>query len=1450
MDIPLSAPSIPEELKKAISSPSKQSDDEIFRELCTMNGLSYEKARVEGTSIETLEAFFSGFPRLVPKIEVCFPNLVCLCIVGQEEVTTIDHINRLIQLEELWIAECRIKKISGISSLKRLSKLYLYGNQIVHIQGLSSLSELRLLWLSNNRLTGIQGLEHSSNLRDLNLAGNKINAIGHSLDHCVDLEVLEISGNSLVSFKDVTALSRLPNLHSLGFNDPQYKANPICLLCNYTTQVLYHLPNLQRLDGHDIANKPYKLLAESTVLKKKMFYNMKLKVLERTSSCFIRKLNEFRDQTVLKGKRERLTKLWQEFKQLQLETNRLYKAVSAPANADELLSQMEIKMAAIKERILKWENSCTEALAVHDNCIAQCNQTLSALTDRLCLELESGGNIKFETGSPIDPWFNSCQDLMLSRFCAADYKDLGIEGIKIHRVTRVYNRMLRFRFDSKLLKHGPSDDSINKAKFLKSNIEYLFWMWDHELLGGKVQPIRILEEGFLDSESCQKLGKHAAVTFSNCLSLADRGRIKHSLDSRPHGKIGNPYPYRQGQAVIAKVFLGHFQRASDSKRVASTAMVQGGNNPAETCECSDKQSEWFVFDHEMAVPEYIVDFEYVTMLKPSDLYEQFDFTVLQSVPDPGTKLSLPSDEDVLQMQPVLITNPTDRLGSLSVESLKAYLSVEGLEHVTELNLHNQGLSKLTGISNMHCLKHLTASFNNLSRVDDLVNMKIVTLDISFNKLTTLDGMKNMTCLRTLDMSWNCMRYIRDEFAILRKHAPLLEHLMTQHNLWLKPLDFRLRVIARMKSLQTLDNTAISESEATAALRLAAGSRISQVHIVSHGRTELNKPRSLSLGSTAQINSHIASRSLHDRVSDSDSLWLTKVTSLCLDRQHLSKLSALDKLINLKWASFCHNDIVKMEGLDHCNQLEELYLNNNCIYKLEGLNRLTNLRRLSLSDNYLVHLDAGQLEQLTHLHYLALDHNKISSLSSIKRCKALIELYMSQNRITNSRDAFYLKNCQNLLILDFSDNPVTGSDNYRLFMIYHLSSLKAFDGLPVDNGEILQAREILGGRLTTDFVAEKVGHSAFSDIRELDLPQQALRSIDLGNGNAFENLRSINLEHNNLTSFGGLVQLPNLRVLCLNYNKIESITTKGEQASQSEYSSDRLIPVLESLEVLHLAYNGIKDLTALQVSRLRNLKALFLQGNELQVVGGLEGLHDLRELVLDRNKIKTLADNSFVSQWNLQELHIEENRIRDLPGMHHMESLQRLYLGMNRIQDLSELEKLSPLTQLVELSLVSCPVSRRLMHRPLLVYRMPSLTIIDGIPVSEEEQLKASLYYLQQEQQQQMLSDNSQLLPGINPVMPAVKGQVPVKVTNVSLGSFTERTPWSGTLQFDPSMLATADDRGKVKGNTQPNSQSKTSNQSFHMQSSYASQSQGSQSKGGYYGDSHQQGSRFNRSNRK
>ena len=51
-----------------------------------------------------------------------------------------------------------------------------------------------------------------------------------------------------------------------------------------------------------------------------------------------------------------------------------------------------------------------------------------------------------------------------------------------------------------------------------------------------------------------------------------------------------------------------------------------------------------------------------------------------------------------------------------------------------------------------------------------------------------------------------------------------------------------------------------------------------------------------------------------------------------------------------------------------------------------------------------------------------------------------------------------------------------------------------------------AKDTFGGRLTPDFIAEKLGHSTFSEVRELDLPSCAIRTVDLGVGEQFINLR--------------------------------------------------------------------------------------------------------------------------------------------------------------------------------------------------------------------------------------------------------------------------------------------------------------------------------------------------------
>ena len=57
-----------------------------------------------------------------------------------------------------------------------------------------------------------------------------------------------------------------------------------------------------------------------------------------------------------------------------------------------------------------------------------------------------------------------CHDLLLSRFCAVDYRDCGIVGLKVHRIMRVHNRILRTRFDDSLAAEVDDDTDYFTAK--------------------------------------------------------------------------------------------------------------------------------------------------------------------------------------------------------------------------------------------------------------------------------------------------------------------------------------------------------------------------------------------------------------------------------------------------------------------------------------------------------------------------------------------------------------------------------------------------------------------------------------------------------------------------------------------------------------------------------------------------------------------------------------------------------------------------------------------------------------------------------------------------------------------------------------------------------------------------------------------------------------------------
>ena len=148
---------------------------------------------------------------------------------------------------------------------------------------------LEKLWLDCNQIDAITSISNLERLEQLNLAGNNIEQISIGLDDLVSLSTINLAANRIGNFKEVLNLNRLPCLSECTFNDPHYGDNPICNLCNYSTYVLYHLPRLYRLDTEMISDDS-KNFADGTFMKKRMYYNMRIKTIQRNTSNIMKLL--------------------------------------------------------------------------------------------------------------------------------------------------------------------------------------------------------------------------------------------------------------------------------------------------------------------------------------------------------------------------------------------------------------------------------------------------------------------------------------------------------------------------------------------------------------------------------------------------------------------------------------------------------------------------------------------------------------------------------------------------------------------------------------------------------------------------------------------------------------------------------------------------------------------------------------------------------------------------------------------------------------------------------------------------------------------------------------------------------------------------------------------------------------------------------------------------------
>jgi hypothetical protein len=184
------------------------------------------------------------------RLEGIFPSMRVLNVSGNGLVS-VSGVAAARNLGALIANENKIQTLKHVDVLTNLNTIVASSNEIDELgEEFRDLVNLNKLSLSHNALETVGvALSKCKALRELRLAHNKIKTLPkNALADCVDLRVLDVSGNAFADFGDVEALKHLPKLQQLSMRgSPLSRDNKA-----YDKTVAKMCPSLKTLDGRRV----------------------------------------------------------------------------------------------------------------------------------------------------------------------------------------------------------------------------------------------------------------------------------------------------------------------------------------------------------------------------------------------------------------------------------------------------------------------------------------------------------------------------------------------------------------------------------------------------------------------------------------------------------------------------------------------------------------------------------------------------------------------------------------------------------------------------------------------------------------------------------------------------------------------------------------------------------------------------------------------------------------------------------------------------------------------------------------------------------------------------------------------------------------------------------------------------------------------------------------------
>ena len=1004
-----------------------------------------------------------------------------------------------------------------------------------------------------------------------------------------------------------------------------------------------------------------------------------------------------------------------------------------------------------------------------EECEATSRRLCEARVRRAMVELETGGNVRLEEGKPTDAWFRSCAELAAGRFFEGDYRSEGRPGnrptgFRVTRVTRVHNRHLRSRFDAAVESRG--ENAVATASATPA-VEYLLVGEDPTRPSGDLE--RVAEEGFRTAEEHAEAGFDEAVTLYNSVSLADDARIRAARDAGDES-------WTRGRLLVTKTFVGRSTREVGDENTGDAGWpgskirrsTYPGYDSTYRCRPSDpKQRAWYAFDRDLALPEYLIEFEYERLAgasassaaagvaaegeharylhltdpaavtargkaevekvpfdvwaaaRPLAPFLEFAATASEAAERaPGTETTPFTVASGVPAALALVDAPPVIPPRRAFPTVAAGLAATGMPAATlsRLNLHGCGVSRVDGLGGCRNLRALDLSFNRLTKIEGLETLaKLERLDLGFNAIKRIEGLSGLESLLELDINDNALFRLEDLNAV-KRHAPNLTSLNLRANALSDNKAYRGLVLRRLTRLQSLDGVPVTARDREEAAE--SSSTLTAALVRKHAKCRRRDAR----GGVGELIRSVRETSVGDHgrrkesttdvvVDDDHDAWWESVEEISLERRHVRRLTNLDRLTRMRRASFAQNEISRVEGLEACVQLEELNLEDNRLVTIEGLQTLSALRKLDLGKNRITRLE-NLSPHLSSLSQLSLEDNGVTSLRGLAGLHSLMELYVGNNKISETREVQHLKTLPKLIILDMVGNPACDLPDYRHYVVYYLRRVKVLDGVGVEASDLSAAKSKYAGRLTREHLEEKIGRRFFNNVRVLDLSAARIREIGdvftTGSAAEFDAVEELNLESNALTRVDGVCALPRLKTLRLSGNRVEN-------------------NALWSPEALRAALRAKNT----RVSEERPGAGVFRTVEDVASTDDDETLAErhspfpaLRALHLRSNGVSSVASlNLTVAKKTLRVLHLQENDISRLDGLAGLRSLEELALDRNRVKSV-EPGTFDGLVNLRELRMEENGLKSLSNFEPLVRLRALRLSCNRVAEVSEVEKLGA------------------------------------------------------------------------------------------------------------------------------